>query len=119
MSDTWNTNGMAQALPNSNGAPTSHEPVATDSGTAAPAAEGEQETQVPGWVDSHPEVAPAEITWDGDARVYTWDDEYGDVGPKFEDLERELFGDPKDLNSLTGLDFSKYAPCLPLPIQIC
>jgi ATP-dependent RNA helicase DDX3X len=35
-----------------------------------------------------------EVTWAATASRYEWNDEYGDVGPPFPDLEFELFGDP-------------------------
>jgi ATP-dependent RNA helicase DDX3X len=38
--------------------------------------------------------APAGATWLSDAAVYEWTDEYGTVGKKNENLERELFEDP-------------------------
>ncbi|KJZ79385.1 hypothetical protein HIM_01536 [Hirsutella minnesotensis 3608] len=46
-------------------------------------------------------------TWDGNAPVYQWNDEFGDVGPRFPDVEQELFGDPARRNERAGLDFSK------------
>ena len=49
---------------------------------------------------------PENQTWDGDAKVYAWDDEFGDVGPKFPELELELFGDPSSRHEHTGVDFS-------------
>ncbi|OAA48612.1 DEAD/DEAH box RNA helicase [Metarhizium rileyi] len=45
--------------------------------------------------------------FDGSAPTYQWKDEYGDVGPKYEALELELFGDPKTRHDRAGLDFSK------------
>lgn len=30
--------------------------------------------------------------WASSAAVYVWDDEYGDVGPEFPELEKQLFG---------------------------
>ncbi|PKK43691.1 hypothetical protein CI102_12241 [Trichoderma harzianum] len=52
--------------------------------------------------------AQAGSTWDGNARIYQWSDEYGDVGPAFEELEVELFGSAEDRNKHIGggLDFS-------------
>lgn len=38
--------------------------------------------------------ADAEPVWLSDAAVYAWDDDYGEVGPRNEQLELELFGDP-------------------------
>ena len=46
--------------------------------------------------------------FDGQAKIYQWDEEFGDVGPKFEELELDLFGDPKYRHERAGLDFSKY-----------
>lgn len=45
--------------------------------------------------------------FDGQAKVYQWQDDFGDVGPKFEELELELFGHPSTRHERTGLDFSK------------
>ena len=45
--------------------------------------------------------------FDGQARVYTWDEEFGDVGPKFGELELELFGPMETRKEKRGLDFSK------------
>lgn len=70
-----------------------------------------------GWVErtafDYTAMAEAETaaTWDGNARVYQWKDEYGDVGPAFEELEVELFGDSETRRDRqTGLDFSKFVP---------
>jgi ATP-dependent RNA helicase DDX3X len=51
--------------------------------------------------------------FDGSAAIYEFKEEYGDVGPKFEELEIELFGRP-DERSGTGLDFAKYVTLPPL-----
>ncbi|KAG6018782.1 hypothetical protein E4U41_003586 [Claviceps citrina] len=45
--------------------------------------------------------------FDGQAKVYQWDDDFGDVGPRFPELELELFGDPETRHERAGLDFSK------------
>ncbi|KAG5923370.1 hypothetical protein E4U42_004975 [Claviceps africana] len=45
--------------------------------------------------------------FDGQAKIYQWDEDYGDVGPAFPELELELFGDPKTRHERAGLDFSK------------
>ena len=42
--------------------------------------------------------------WAGNAEVYKWDDEYGDVGPAFPALERQLFGGE---TMKRGIDFGK------------
>ncbi|KAK1238363.1 hypothetical protein MKX07_006509 [Trichoderma sp. CBMAI-0711] len=68
----------------------------------------------PGWVertafDYTAMAGPqAGSTWDGNAGVYAWSDEYGDVGPEIAELEAELFGSPEDRDQRIGggLDFS-------------
>lgn len=74
-----------------------------------------------GWVESTPynyEVVdkgdPNGVLrdWAGNAKVYEWNGEEGDVGPESEELERELFGDP-DKRSGSGIDFSTQVPPSP------
>ncbi|RDA94596.1 hypothetical protein CP533_2408 [Ophiocordyceps camponoti-saundersi (nom. inval.)] len=71
------------------------------------------DTAVPGWVTNQaidytsPTNPDGEATWDGNARVYEWNDEFGDIGPKFPELELELFGDPATRHERIGLDFQK------------
>jgi ATP-dependent RNA helicase DDX3X len=43
--------------------------------------------------------------WASNAAIYTWDDDYGDVGPKFPELERQLFG--SEYHVKTGIAFDK------------
>lgn len=43
--------------------------------------------------------------WFGNAAVYEWNDEYGDVGPKFPALEKQLFGAAN--HTRTGIKFEK------------
>lgn len=45
--------------------------------------------------------------FDGNARVYHWDGEEGDVGPEFPELEVELFGPPDQRLAVTPADFAK------------
>ncbi|KAF4994420.1 hypothetical protein FGRMN_5839 [Fusarium graminum] len=45
-------------------------------------------------------------TWGCNVRTYEWQDEYGDVGPKYPELELDLFGDPATRHDRKGLDFS-------------
>lgn len=47
------------------------------------------------------------VSWEGNARVYEWDGEAGDLGPEHPELESQLFGDP-NLRDPQGIDFSKY-----------
>ncbi|KAK8102780.1 ATP-dependent RNA helicase [Apiospora sp. TS-2023a] len=46
--------------------------------------------------------------WDGNAQVYLFDGEEGDVGPKFPELEVQIFGNPED-RSKPGEQFDKIA----------
>lgn len=112
MSDPWTTAGMSEALPNgTNGTQTNGSSHKEEMTAEKPASEA-ADVKIPGWVEAHDEAGlqgSSDTVFDGNARVYQWDDEFGDVGPKYEDLELELFGDPKDRDERTGLDFSKYA----------
>ncbi|WQF83221.1 Putative ATP-dependent RNA helicase DEAD-box, Helicase superfamily 1/2, ATP-binding protein [Colletotrichum destructivum] len=50
---------------------------------------------------------PVETTdWEGNGAIYEWNDEFGDVGPKFPELELALFGNPDTRHDHSGLDFS-------------
>lgn len=46
--------------------------------------------------------------WAGSAKRYEWSDEYGDVGPKNEELEKQLF----NVENMThaGLKLDRYVP---------
>jgi ATP-dependent RNA helicase DDX3X len=46
--------------------------------------------------------------WAGSAKRYEWSDEYGDVGPKNEELEKQLF----NLDNMTqaGMRLDRYVP---------
>lgn len=43
--------------------------------------------------------------WDGNAQVYFWDGEVGDVGPEHPELEKALFGEERLDNE--PIDFSR------------
>ena len=54
-----------------------------------------------------PEIAVGGLKpgmWHSDAAVYEWNDEFGDVGPRFEELEKQLFGAENHVRS--GVNFS-------------
>ncbi|CAI0651613.1 unnamed protein product, partial [Colletotrichum noveboracense] len=44
--------------------------------------------------------------WEGNAAIYEWDEEYGEVGPQHPELELMLFGDPATRRDHSGLDFT-------------
>jgi len=48
-------------------------------------------------------LAPGQ--WAGNAAVYEWNEEYGDVGPRFADLEKQLFG--SEFHVKAGIRFDK------------
>ncbi|KIH91517.1 ATP-dependent RNA helicase [Sporothrix brasiliensis 5110] len=81
-----------------------------------PGFDGErQQIKDAGWIESTPynyeaEQDPTKVLrdWAGNATVYEWSGEEGDVGPASEELERELFGDPEK-RSGSGIDFSTLA----------
>lgn len=45
--------------------------------------------------------------YDGNARVYHWSGDEGDIGPEFPELEAELFGPPEKRDLPQGIDFSR------------
>lgn len=70
-----------------------------------------------GWTDRTPyayeEFNDKHFTeWAGNAKRYEWKDEYGDVGPRNEELEKQLFN--VDDLSHAGLRLDRYV-CLTLP----
>lgn len=48
--------------------------------------------------------------WASSAAVHEWINEYGDVGPRHEDLEKQLFGG--DFHMRSDIKFDKYVFCL-------
>lgn len=103
--NAWNVSEMKTALP---------EEGAHGTQPATGAAHGQDMpvNMAEGWVDAQPYnyeayATASAATWDGNARVYEFDGEAGEVGPEYPELELELFGDPKTRVS-HGIDFSKY-----------
>jgi ATP-dependent RNA helicase DDX3X len=43
--------------------------------------------------------------WSSNAAIYQWNDEFGDVGPSFPDLEKQLFGSENHVTR--GLQYEK------------
>lgn len=100
--NAWNVSNMANALPEE-GAHGTQTPDATRGGTGA--------TTAKGWGVAQPYNYEAYTNdsasvWDGNARVYEYDGEKGEVGPEVPELELELFGDAANRVS-HGIDFSK------------
>ena len=105
----WNATPQASGQENNTRGP---DTGVIDEGAPAPLpVEQKQPPQLSGWVQATPYEYEkfgrnAETEWDGNARVYEWDGEAGDVGPEFPELELQLFGDPNRRES-HGLDFTK------------
>lgn len=45
--------------------------------------------------------------YDGNARVYHWDGDEGDIGPEFPELELEIFGPPDQRGEIYGPEIAK------------
>lgn len=119
--DAWNTSGMRSALPNEGAhgaqpaADTQAAHIDPQGGheAATGAADGQENAtaMAEGWVDAQPYNYEAysvdsSATWDGNARVYEYDGESGEVGPEVPELELQLFGEA-DNRTGHGIDFSR------------
>lgn len=100
------------AEPNGNGATSANmnAPAVTEAAPAAiPAERGANDE----WTDhgqskyDYDDFTVRGGEYDGNARVYHWDGEEGDVGPEFPELEHELFGPPDQRDEPTAADFLK------------
>jgi ATP-dependent RNA helicase DDX3X len=113
---SWDTKDMTGALPATK--PTSEDTVTEN------AAVPKKNPQEVGWVEKQPYdydtynksskelfdqgLAPGSLgaqDWASNAAKYEWDEEYGDVGPAFPELEAQLFGGEHHMR--TGIEFSK------------
>lgn len=45
--------------------------------------------------------------YEGNARIYHWDGDEGDIGPEFPELELEIFGPPDQRGEVYGPDIAK------------
>ncbi|ROW16435.1 hypothetical protein VPNG_02845 [Cytospora leucostoma] len=106
---------MSAALPNGNNGnqlsgDAANEPAGDD---AQPGGTGRAATE--GWAEpeqyDYGEYATAAGSgeFDGNATVYHWDGDEGDIGPEFPQLEAELFGPPDRRELPQGLDFTRIA----------
>lgn len=107
----FDTKDLSAALPNDNIA-VSH---SVDAGAMAAAPSGDSAAN--GWVKpeeyDYGEYATSGGKFDGNAAVYHWDGEEGDLGPEFPQLEAELFGPPERRELPQGIDFTKWVPFVP------
>lgn len=88
--------------------------------SAAPAAAGGDEDSEaaakganPDWTGhgqsryNYDDLVAREGEYDGNARVYHWDGDEGDIGPEFPELELEIFGPPDQRGELYGPEIAK------------
>jgi len=114
--DSWNTQDLAAALPetsgdnfgNGAGVENANDASNEDAPTKVIPVIQVVPDALDGWVRPTPydysETAPK---WEGNATVYEWDGETGDIGPEFPELELQLFGNPGERTQSQGIDFSK------------
>ncbi|TAQ86167.1 hypothetical protein B7494_g5508 [Chlorociboria aeruginascens] len=120
----WETTEMAAALPEANaGVGTSTEPVAeqknpqehgwaaksgydyaTYNKTSRELAEA-RDADVTGETEAVAVGGVGHNDWASNGAKYEWNEDYGDVGPKFPALEEQLFGSQNHVR--TGIDFKK------------
>ncbi|CAG8978345.1 hypothetical protein HYALB_00005931 [Hymenoscyphus albidus] len=128
MSAAWETGDLAQALPDATETGSQHDESAQP--TKTPQEHGwvkkqaydyarytmtnkqiaEGKTEAENGEETTPEQGYDEDggrpDWAGNAAVYEWNpEEYGDVGPRYEELERMLFGSEHHVRS--GIEFQK------------
>jgi len=105
--DTWGTSALEDALPTNGEANGHDESAAGEEATEILVVEQKEPPQLEGWVKPalYDYNSAEPDTWDGNARIYEWDGETGDVGPEFPELEIQLFGEP-DKRDNTGIDFT-------------
>ncbi|KAF1854885.1 hypothetical protein Lal_00008680 [Lupinus albus] len=102
MADTFGTAAMSEALPGADQKDQSVTP-----GTQGYDASQGKWTEPQAIDYSSMTAGGGDQQWGCNARAYAWQDEYGDVGPKYPELELELFGDPTTRHDRVGLDFSQ------------
>ncbi|KAJ4140127.1 hypothetical protein NW768_001480 [Fusarium equiseti] len=118
MSDAWGTGPMAEALLPATEAgafPSDTENTQVQNGDAQPEPPKGYDASRGRWTEpeaiDYTSMATSDDaqTWGCTARTYDWKDEYGEVGPKYPELELELFGDPSTRHDRKGVDFSQIA----------
>jgi ATP-dependent RNA helicase DDX3X len=110
--DTWGTEGMAAALPEAN--QTMHDDNGQSGQNSDAASNVQPVVQVvpdalEGWVrpTAYDYTGEAPREWEGNAAVYEWDGEEGEIGPEFPELEIQLFGKPDERVQSHGIDFTR------------
>lgn len=110
--DAWGTSDLQSALPETNGHNGTDSHSTNGENGVPPPVQQVQPPKLDGWVDATPyqydQFANQDVQWDGQAPVYEWDGEEGDIGPEFPELEIQLFGPPEE-RGRKGIDFSAIA----------
>ncbi|KAF4345965.1 ATP-dependent RNA helicase [Fusarium beomiforme] len=102
MADSFGTAAMSEALPSAD-----QNDKAPTPGTKGYDASQGRWTKPEAFDYTSMAEGSAGQEWGCNARAYAWQDEYGDVGPRYPELELELFGDPSTRHDRVGLDFSR------------
>ena len=101
----WDVTNLKENLPPT-GAPHTTPNVREAAATPGPQGKPTEPTEV--WVEKtaydYEEVG--DRNWDGNARVYEWDGDEGDIGPEHPELEAILFGRPEERNP-QGINFNE------------
>ncbi|KAF7554003.1 hypothetical protein G7Z17_g3255 [Cylindrodendrum hubeiense] len=119
MADPWTNGGAGKAVPEpAVGAPKENghsptEPIAGNGPVSDPKWTEPQKVDYTAMASENYDQG-----WGSDARTYEWKDEYGDVGPKYPELELELFGEPSTRKEQAGLDFSSIEVQQEGPVKI-
>ncbi|KAI1771718.1 DEAD-domain-containing protein [Hypoxylon cercidicola] len=99
MSSAWDASAMKAALP---------EQTAAHSASMNPSQDALDKWGKPlAFNYDETDAQRAEREWGGNAAVYEWEGEEGDIGPENPTLEVMLFGPPEERQSTAGLDISK------------
>jgi hypothetical protein len=109
---TWDMNEVKAALPadkneNAHGGvpiPSNNQPVSVTQVSET------LDWEAKGWEKPEAydyQADEATVGWEGNAVVYHWDGEEGDVGPQYPELELILFGSEEDRKENRGIDYSK------------
>ncbi|RGP61820.1 hypothetical protein FLONG3_10407 [Fusarium longipes] len=116
MSDIWGTGAMSEALPTTtetDAPPNTEQNIQAQNGDAQSEPSKGYDASRGRWtepqaIDYTSMAAGGDSqTWGCNARAYAWQDEYGEVGPVYPELELELFGEPSTRGERKGLDFTR------------
>ncbi|KAK6193652.1 hypothetical protein LQW54_012235 [Pestalotiopsis sp. IQ-011] len=114
--DDWGNNGAGDDFPEAE--PKAAPPPLPFEHREGPIAEWEKKTAY-----NYDAMANGSDDWDGNAQVYFWDGEVGDVGPEHPELEKALFGEerldnePIDFSSIQEIEVKQEGQKRIVPIK--